>query len=377
MTHDKNHQTAATWVGACIDNPKLEAIAQKIHTGERISVAEGLSLWQEASASLLAHLAMVVRKRLNGNNVYFNRNFHLEPTNQCVFQCEFCSYSTEPGQGGWDFSADEILAEVTRKAGDATEIHIVGGAHPGKDLGFYGKLLSDIKLLYPHLHIKAFTAVEIDYMAFRSGQTVSAVLSHLQASGLGSLPGGGAEIFDPAIRKKICPRKSTAAQWLQVHRTAHQIGLPTNATMLYGHLEDYHHRLEHMLLLRDLQDETGGFNTFIPLKFRNKNNRMSQIKETSLLEDLKTFAMARIFLDNIPHLKAYWPMLGIENATLSLHYGVDDLDGTINDSTRIYTMAGAQPDKTSLTTPELIQTIRANGFAPIERDSIYNTLKTH
>jgi aminodeoxyfutalosine synthase len=257
-----------------------------------------------------------------------------------------------------------------------TEVHIVGGVHPDRNVGFYADLLKAIKKEAPHLHIKAFTAVEIDQMCKMAGITVEEGLGMLKDAGLESMPGGGAEIFDEDLRAEICPDKTSSAEWLRIHETAHRLGIPTNATMLYGLKENYSHRIDHLSRLRDLQDKTNGFNAFIPLKFRKANNLYSSRKETTVVEDLKNFAVSRIFLDNIPHLKAYWPMIGKQVAQLSLYFGVDDLDGTIDDSTRIYSMAGAEEQNPSASTMELTNLISRSGYIAAERDTLYNILRT-
>jgi aminodeoxyfutalosine synthase len=253
-------------------------------------------------------------------------------------------------------------------------VHIVGGVHPNRDVNFYVDLLQNIKKAAPNLHIKAFTAVEIDQMCQMGNISIEEGLLKLKAAGLESMPGGGAEIFDEEIRAEICPDKTGSEEWLRIHAHAHKVGIPTNATMLYGLLENYEHRVDHLNRLRTLQDETRGFNAFIPLKFRRENNEYSRIKESTIIEDLKDYAVSRIFLDNIPHLKAYWPMIGKQAAQLSLGFGVDDLDGTIDDSTKIYSMAGGE-EKPTASREELIKMIKEVNLVPAERDTIYNILK--
>jgi aminodeoxyfutalosine synthase len=287
----------------------------------------------------------LIREQRHGDSTYFNRNFHIEPTNICVFDCKFCSYSRliKQKEGAWELSEEQILDKLRGYSGTpVTEVHIVGGVHPRMGLHYFAGLIRKIKEIRPEIHVKAFTAVELEYMCRKARVSYEEGLKILKEHGQDSLPGGGAEIFDEEIRRKICEDKCSSSQWLEIHETAHRLGLPSNATMLYGHIEEYRHRVDHMLRLRDLQDRTGGFNTFIPLKFRNKNNQMSHIKEVSVIEDLRNYAVSRIFMDNFSHLKAYWPMIGRSTAQLSLAFGVDDIDGTIDDSTRIYTMAGAE-----------------------------------
>ena len=339
-----------------------------------------LSADLKASLGFVGSLANEVRIRKNGDKVYFNRNFHIEPTNVCVFSCNFCSYSKlyAKRDEGWELNIDQMLHMVKKYDGQPiTEVHIVGGVHPKMDLQFFADLLKAIKTHRPELHIKAFTAVEYDYMFRKAKVSVEEGLRFLIEAGLNSIPGGGAEIFHPEIREKICADKVNADGWLLIHETAHQLGLHSNATMLYGHIEKHEHLVDHMRRLRELQDKTGGFNTFIPLKFRNKDNDMSNIPESTLVEDMKTYAIARIYLDNFPHLKAYWPMLGRQNAQLSLSFGVDDIDGTIDDTTKIYSMAGSEEQTPSMSTEELVTLIKQAKRIPVERDTLYNEIKKY
>lgn len=360
--------------------PELKLIAEKVKAGQRITDEEGLFLFEKASLGFVGSLANEVRMRKNGDKVYFNRNFHIEPTNVCVFSCNFCSYSKlyAKRDEGWEMSIDQMLHIVKKYDGQPiTEVHIVGGVHPKMDLQFFADLLKAIKAHRPELHIKAFTAVEYDYMFRKAKVSVEEGLKFLIAAGLDSIPGGGAEIFDEELREKICADKVDAKGWLQIHETAHKLGLHSNATMLFGHVENYAHRIDHMRRLRELQDQTNGFNTFIPLKFRNKDNDMSNVPESSVVEDMKTYAIARIYLDNFPHLKAYWPMLGRQNAQLSLSFGVDDMDGTIDDTTKIYSMAGSEEQTPSMTTEELVTLIKQAKREPVERDTLYNVVKNY
>ncbi len=317
-------------------------VTQKVINGERISMNEGILLFQKAELAFLGLLANFIRTKKNGDNVYYIRNFHIEPTNICVNKCKFCSYSHHFSPKKWELTQEEILEEVKKQDSSIREIHITGAVHPDRDIFYYGELLRKIRTLRPDLHIKAYSAVELDYMIRKARISIEQGLLFLRECGLGSIPGGGAEIFDETIRKNICGMKSTSESWLKIHETAHRMGIPSNATMLYGHVEKYSHRIEHLDRLRQLQDKTGGFNAFIPLKFRNSNNEMSGISEVSVTEDMRMFAIARIYLDNFPHLKAYWPAIGKKMAQVALSFGVDDLDGTINDSTRIYSLAGAE-----------------------------------
>ncbi|HRI22203.1 MAG TPA: CofH family radical SAM protein, partial [Panacibacter sp.] len=315
-----------------------------------------------------------------GNKTYFNRNFHIEPTNVCVFSCAFCAYSRLYAQReeGWELSIDQMLHMVKKYDGKpVTEVHIVGGVHPKMNLDFFAELMRKIKEHRPGLHIKAFTAVEFDYMFRKAKVSVEEGMQFLHKAGLDSIPGGGAEIFHPEIREKICADKVDAEGWLNIHRTAHKMGMHSNATMLYGHIEKYEHRIDHMERLRRLQDETGGFNTFIPLKFRNKDNDMSHIAESTVTEDMRLYAVARLYMDNFPHLKAYWPMLGRQNAQLTLSFGVNDLDGTIDDTTKIYSMAGSEEQTPSLSTTQLVSLIKQVRREPVERDTLYNEIKNY
>lgn len=356
---------------------ELRTIAEKIVNRERITKEDGLLLFERGSLSFLGALANMVRERMHGHKTYFNRNFHIEPTNVCVFSCKFCSYSRlyAHKEEGWELSEEQMMDIVRKYDGQpVTEVHIVGGVHPKLNLEFFASLLRKIKAHRPDLHIKGFTAVELDYMFRKAKMTVREGLQFLKDAGLDSLPGGGAEIFAEDIREQICADKVSSAGWLEIHETAHQLGMASNATMLYGHLESYADRIDHMERLRQLQDRTKGFNTFIPLKFRNHDNEMSHVPEVSVIEDLRLYAIARLYMDNFPHLKAYWPMLGRQNAQLTLAYGVNDIDGTIDDSTKIYSMAGSEEQNPSMSTVELVNLIRQVGREPIERDTLYNTV---
>lgn len=352
-------------------------IAEKVLKGERINSDEGLILYRDFELPILGLLSNHVREKINSGFAFFNRNIHFEPTNICIHNCLFCSYSRKINQeGSWEFSLEEIKEKASAFSQlDITEIHIVGGVHPNRNVEYYAELISIIRNEMPGVHIKAFTAAEIEHMAKKAGISVKEALKKLIKVGLDSLPGGGAEIFDEELRKKICPDKTGSEQWLDVHRQAHKLGIPTNSTMLYGHLESYENRIDHLERLRKLQDETNGFNAFIPLKYRSYNNDLSHIGEVSKLEDLRNYAVSRIFLDNISHLKAYWPMIGKDLALLSLSFGVDDLDGTIQDSTRIYTMAGAEEKNPDMTVEEIVELIKETGRIPVERNSIYKAVK--
>ncbi len=356
---------------------ELKTIAEKVYANERITFDEGVYLFEKGELGYLGSLANHIREQKNGNNVYFNRNFHIEPTNICVFDCKFCSYSRllKQKDGAWELSEEQILDMVRSYDGKpVTEVHIVGGVHPKMGLMYFANLIKKIKEIRPDIHVKAFTAVELEYMCRKAKVSYAEGLQILKDHGQNSLPGGGAEIFDEVIRKEICEDKCTAAEWLEIHETAHKLGMPSNATMLYGHVEKFEHRIDHMNRLRALQDKTNGFNTFIPLKFRNGGNQMSHLKEVSVIEDLRNYAVSRIYMDNFAHLKAYWPMIGRTTAQLSLSFGVDDIDGTIDDSTKIYTMAGSEEQSPALSTKELVEMIKQVNRTPIERDTLYNVI---
>jgi aminodeoxyfutalosine synthase len=368
------------FVNSLTSSDPVELITAKVKNAERLSPQEGLYLFEHASLGFLGLLANMVRERKNGNITFFNRNFHIEPTNICVFSCNFCSYSRllKEKEEGWELSVEQMMDRVKAYDGQAvTEVHIVGGVHPGMDLHFFAGLLKRIKAHRPDLHIKGFTAVELHYMIRKAKLSMEEGMKLLKDAGLDSLPGGGAEIFDEEIRSKICNDKCKSDEWLEIHSIAHSLGMHSNATMLYGHIENYSHRIDHMNRLRDLQDKTGGFNTFIPLKFRNGDNDMSEVPEVGIIEDLKNYAVSRIFLDNFNHVKAYWPMIGRSTAQLSMAFGVDDLDGTIDDTTRIYSMAGAEEQNPVMTTDELVELIRQGGRTPVERDTLYNFIQVY
>ena len=359
---------------------ELKLIAGKVMTGKRITDEEGLLLFEKASLPFVGALANYIREKKHGHKTYFNRNFHIEPTNVCVFSCNFCSYSRlyAHRDEGWELSMQQMLDIVHAYDGKpVTEVHIVGGVHPKMNLEFFMELLRKIKQLRPDLHIKGFTAVELDYMFRKAKVSVEEGLKMMKDAGLESLPGGGAEIFDHDIRQRISADKVDGAGWLAIHEAAHNLGMHTNATMLYGHIENYAHRIDHMSKLRDLQDRTNGFNTFIPLKFRNANNDMSDVKESTVVEDMRMYAIARIYLDNFPHLKAYWPMLGRDNAQLSLSFGVNDIDGTIDDTTKIYSMAGSEEQTPAMTTAQLVTLIKQARRQPIERGTLYNEIRDY
>ena len=358
-------------------NGNLQKIGEKILKGDRISFDDGVLLFEKGSLAFLGALANHVREEKHGDITYFNRNFHIEPTNVCVFSCKFCSYSRlyANKEEGWELSIDQMLDIVKSYDGKpVTEVHIVGGVHPKMNLPFFIELLKAIKAHRPELHIKGFTPVELDYMFKKAKVSTEEGMRLAHEAGLDSLPGGGAEIFHSDIRSQICDDKVDAEGWLNIHKVAHKLGMNSNATMLYGHIESFAHRIDHMERLRKLQDETGGFNTFIPLKFRNKENDMSNIEESSTIEDMKVYAVSRLYLDNFPHVKSYWPMIGRKNAQLSLSFGVNDIDGTIDDTTKIYSMAGSEEQIPNMNTEQLVALIRQVKRKPVERDTVYNVI---
>lgn len=361
-------------------NDLIRGIQSKVLNSERITPEEGLYLYEHASLSELAYLANYIREKKHGNKSFFNRNFHIEPTNVCVYTCSFCSYSRliKKREEGWEYTHEQIM-DIVKSFDDkpVTEVHIVGGVLPKYDVDFYVNLFKAIKIHRPELHIKALTPVEFHYIFKKAKLSYEDGMERMLQAGLDSLPGGGAEIFDEALREKIAGGKCSSEEWLRIHEIWHGLDKKSNATILYGHLETYAHRIDHLDRLRILQDKTGGFQTFIPLKFRNKDNEMSYLPEVSILEDLRNYAVSRIYLDNFEHIKAYWPMLGRTNAQLSLSFGVDDLDGTIDDTTKIYSMAGSEELNPAMSTGELVQLIQQVGRTAVERDSVYNIIKEY
>ena len=364
-----------------INNPDLSAdlkqIAQKVLDGERITFDEGVLLYEKGELGYLGVLANYVRDKKHGDNTYFNRNFHIEPTNLCVYDCKFCSYSRliKQRSEGWEYTMEDMLNIVKKYDNEpVTEVHLVGGVLPQYDVPFYTELFSKIKAHRPNLHVKALTPVEYHYIFKKAKIDYATGMKMMKDAGLESIPGGGAEIFHEEIRDQICKDKCTADQWLDIHEEWHKLGMRSNATMLYGHIEKFWHRVDHMDRLRQLQDHTGGFQTFIPLKFRNQDNQMSHVPETTVVEDLRNYAIARIYLDNFDHIKAYWAMISRNTAQLSLNFGVDDIDGTLDDTTKIYSMAGAEEQHPGMSTKQLVDLIKQVGRKPIERDTLYNVV---
>ena len=351
-------------------------IAERVAAGGRISRDEAETLWNDAPLSLLAELACGMRHCKSGDVVYYNRNFHIEPTNICVFNCRFCSYRRGAGEpGAWNHSLAEI-EEIVRARRDSgvTEVHIVGGVHPDHDIRFYAEMIRLVKRIMPQVAVKAFTAIELAYMIEKAGMGYDEGLRLLREAGMEAIPGGGAEIFDEELRARICPEKGSSQVWLSLHRAAHRLGIRSNATMLYGHVETVAQRIDHLDRLRTLQDETGGFDAFIPLKFRRAGNRLGEgLEEVPVTEDMRTLAMSRIYLDNFPHIKAYWVMYGKQTAEMALGFGGDDMDGTIDDSTKIYSMAGAE-EKPRLTVDDMRAMAASAGLRAVERDTFYNEI---
>jgi aminodeoxyfutalosine synthase len=351
---------------------RLSVIREKVEASQRLTFDDGAFLYDSADLFALGELANVVRERKNGNFAYFNVNTHLNPTNVCVYRCTFCAFRSDlRGEKGYVMSDEQVLeraAEADRRG--ATELHIVGGLHHQLPYEWYLNIIRIIHNAHPRLHLKAYTAVEWDWFARLTGRPTRDLLAEFKEAGLGSLPGGGAEIFHPEVRDKICEHKADAAEWFRVHREAHELGLRSNATMLYGHIEEARHRVDHLCRLRELQDETGGFQTFIPLAFHPDNTRLAHLPKPSGLLDLKTMAISRLMLDNFQHIKAYWVMLGIKTAQVALSFGADDLDGTVVHE-KIYHDAGSDsPQELSVT--EIRRLIQEAGRVPVERDTLYN-----
>lgn len=353
-------------------DPRLKPIQEKVESGERLSLDDGLLMYQEdIPVNDLGQLANLVRERINGNRAYYNINTHLNATNICVYRCVFCAFRSDlRSPKGYVMDEDAVLARGKEAVENGcTEMHIVGGLHHKRDYDWYLGIIKTLNQAYPQLHLKAWTAVEINWFEFLTKRDTESILRELVEAGLGSLPGGGAEIFHPEVRDKICEHKADSRNWIQIHRVAHQLGIHSNCTMLYGHVENAFHRIDHLLRLRELQDETGGFQTFIPLAFHPDNTGLSHIKKPSVMMDLRTMAISRLMLDNIPHMKAYWIMLGLGTAQTALSYGADDLDGTVRHEL-IYHDAGATTPE-NLSVQQIEDMIREAGRDPVERDTIY------
>lgn len=343
----------------------------------RLTVAQALELYRNAPLATLGAMASDAKEQVSGRYVYYNRNIHIEPTNICVFRCEFCSYRrAENDPSAWYYNLEEIEnIALGYQQKPITEVHIVGGVHPSHDLKYYCDVISVVKRTLPKVAIKAYTAVELHYIIKKAGLPLAEGLKMLKDAGMDAIPGGGAEIFDPAVRSKICPDKSSAQEWLDTHREAHKLGIRTNATVLYGHIETPEQLIDHLNQLRSLQDQTNGFDAFIPLKFRAANNQLgASISEVPITTDMRVMAISRLMLDNIPHIKAYWPMFGKQTTQMALSFGADDIDGTIDDTTKIYSMAGASDENPAMTTLEMKNLISAAGYTPVQRDTFYNII---
>ncbi len=353
--------------------PALRPIAEKVLAGERLDEADALLCFTTPHLLHLGRLADWRRRALHGDVAYYNLNRHINPTNICVYtyNCKFCGFAALPGEDhAWQMSHEEVYEHAAAQGGEAvTEFHIVGGLHPDLSLEWYLEMLRGLKLRFPRVHLKAFTAIEVGWFAQRERLSIEEVLLRLRDAGLGSLPGGGAEIFHPEVRAVICDGKLDAEEWLEVHRVAHRLGISSNCTMLYGHVERPKHKVDHLLRLRALQDETGGFACFIPLAYHPENNYMGLRWHTTGSEDLRHLAAARLVLDNVPHLKAYWVMITPRLAQVALSFGADDIDGSVVEET-IYHMAGAETEQ-HLTRRELERIVREAGFVPVERDTLY------
>ncbi|HWE39858.1 MAG TPA: aminofutalosine synthase MqnE [Isosphaeraceae bacterium] len=357
------------------DSARLRAIREKVEAGRRLDVDDGLALEESHDLFEVGALANLVRERSNGNRAYYNVNTHINPTNVCVYKCDFCAFRADLDEDrAYVMDEAQVRGRAMQAHGrGATELHIVGGLHHKLPFEYYVDVVRWVKDAAPEIHVKAYTAVEIEFFAKIARLSIREVLGRLVEAGLGSLPGGGAEIFHPEVREKICGAKASTETWLEVHRTAHRLGLNSNATMLYGHIDRPIHRIDHLVRLRELQDETGGFQTFIPLAFHPDNSRMEDIPKPSAVMDLKTMAISRLMLDNFPHIKAYWVMLGIKTAQVALAFGADDLDGTVVHE-KIYHEAGAEtPQEVSVA--EIRRLIAEAGREPIERDTLYRRVE--
>lgn len=358
---------------------ELKRIEQKVKSGERISRDDVIALFYSDDLLSIGRMAEHVSNKKNGNNVYFIKNRHINPTNICINRCQLCAFSKDKNEiDSYGMTIGEVIDKVRKSEKGINEFHIVGGLNPELDLNYYLNLLRSLKKLFPNIHIQAFTAVEIDFLANISDLTVGEVLALLMKAGLGSLPGGGAEIFDSSVRRAICEKKISGERWLEVMEIAHSLGVRSNATMLYGHVETYEDRVNHLDMLRKLQDKTGGFQSFIPLSFHPSNTRLSSLVTrhwTTGFDDLKTLAISRMFLDNFDHIKAFWIMLGEKIAQVSLNFGVDDIDGTVVEE-KITHAAGAQTGE-EMSKEELIHLIKEAGRIPVERDTLYNVVKVY
>ena len=352
----------------------IDTIKEKVLSNKRLTRKDGIELFKSYDLLALGRMATHSAQRKNGNRVHFVRNMHINPTNICINRCKFCAFSRSKGDpGAYEMSIGDILNKARTAEKGVREFHIVSGLHPDLPFEWYLGMLRALKKEFPKIHLKAFTAVEIDYLTKLSGMDLMDTLCALKESGLGSLPGGGAEIFDPSVRNTLCAEKISGKRWLEVIKAAHKAGLKSNATMLYGHIETYEHRIDHLIRLRDLQDKTNGFQAFIPLSFHSQNTEIKKSAYTTGFDDLKTLAISRLMLDNFDHIKAYWVMVGEKIAQVSLNFGVDDLDGTVIEE-RIAKAAGGATDG-SMTKDDIVYLIKQAGRTPVERDTVYNTVK--
>jgi len=354
--------------------PALDHIENKVLANKRLSYDDGLALFKSTDLLALGRMASHVACKKNGNHAYFVQNMHINPTNICVNRCKFCAFSRSKGEpGAYAMTIEDILNKARSAGKGVKELHIVSGLHPDLPFSWYLDMLRALKTEFPHLHLKAFTAVEIDYLAKLADVSITETLNKLRDAGLGSLPGGGAEIFNSKVRTALCAEKISGDRWLEVIEAAHRCGLKTNATMLYGHIESHEDRIDHLIRLRELQDRTGGFQAFIPLSFHSQNTEIKKSAYTTGFDDLKTLAIARLVLDNFDHIKAYWVMLGEKIAQVALSFGVDDLDGTVVEE-RITRSAGGVTDG-SMTTEDIVHLIKKAGRTPVERDTLYNMVR--
>ena len=363
-----------------VQNAGLGDILEKVQDGERISIDDGIRLFQSPNLLAVGYLANIVRERKNSNNAYFIYNQHINYSNICTNLCKFCAFGKDKDSDlAYEMTVEDVRQKVRDRLSEPiTEIHMVGGIHPDLPYSYYTDLLKVIKEERPDVHIQAFTCVEIAHLAEISGLGIARVLEDLKKEGLGSIPGGGAEVFSPRIRELTCEKKLSGSGWIDVAKTAHKVGLHTNATMLYGHIESLEERLEHLDMLRKTQDETNGFLAFIPLSFHPKNTELanlSKFSQTSGVDDLKNIAVARCFLDNFPHIKAYWVMIGQKLSQIALSYGADDVDGTVKEEI-ITHMAGAETEQ-AMSREQLLRMIREAGRIPIERDTLYNVINSY
>jgi aminodeoxyfutalosine synthase len=355
---------------------RFRVIRDKVESNQRLSIDDGIFLYDpQVPLQEIGQLANWVREQRHGNVAYFNINTHLNPTNVCVYRCRFCAFRSDLRDPKGYMMSDQQVLQRGQEACDngCTEMHIVGGLHHKMPYEWYRGIIELLHTNFPDLHLKAWTPVEINWFEFLTKRSTREIIGDLRQAGLGSLPGGGAEIFHSEVRDQLCEHKADAHKWLEIHRTAHELGIRSNCTMLYGHVEQAYHRIDHLARLRELQDQTGGFQTFIPLAFHPDNTKLDNIRKPSALMDLRTLAVSRLFLDNVPHIKAYWIMLGIETAQVALHYGADDIDGTVRHEL-IYHDAGATTPE-MLTVERIQQLIRETGRQPVERDTLYRRIE--